>query len=546
MRRGVRTGIAVAVAIAAAAGGVVIALAGQTHRAPARVDGSLGPTNPSKRIAVSLILRVPRQGELARYLNTKHQPTLPPREFGRRFGMSARRIQDLERQLKTRRLKVARTFPQRTAMQITGTVGELENVFSTRLVNRVDAHGEHYYAPASAPRIPAWLSGEVNGVTGLNTRPVLRAADVPAGGLDPQTLARAYNFAPLKAQRITGAGQTVAVVSFDSFADQDLSSYEAKFGIQGPPVQHVRVSGGTLPGEGQQEVNLDVDTIRAIAPGAQILDYEAPQGTVTMADVINQIVADGRAHVISTSWGRCDLLVPDAARMADENALAAARAAGITVFAASGDNGAYDCQAEDLSDQRLSVDWPAASGSVVAVGGTRLAVRQDRSYLAEYGWEDTLKGDGSGGGLASVTQRPAWQIGPGVQNQFSDGRRQLPDVAGPGDPDSGMVVVSRGRLHEIGGTSAAAPFWAATLLLAREYGQRHHAADPGFIAPALYRLAANPRTANAFHRAIRGGNRRFGVTAGWNYVDGLGSPDVALLARELAAPGAAGGAGSAR
>src|SRR5205807_782964 len=114
-------------------------------------------------------------------------------------------------------------------------------------------------------------------------------------------------------------------------------------------------------------------------------------------------------------------------------------------------------------------------------------------------------------------------------------RRQLPDVSGPADPDSGMVVFSRRSVHQVGGTSAAAPFWAASLLLMREYAAHHHAPDPGFIAPALYRLAANPRTAVGFHRALRGGNRRFSVTAGWNYVSGLGSPDVALLARELSA-----------
>ena len=202
------------------------------------------------------------------------------------------------------------------------------------------------------------------------------------------------------------------------------------------------------------------------------------------------------------------------------------------MFAASGDNGAYDCQAEDLSDQRVSVDWPAASANVVAVGGTRLAVRQDGSYLAEYGWEDVLKGDGSGGGLASATPRPAWQTGPGVQNSFSNGLRQLPDVAGPADPDSGMVVVSGGATHQVGGTSAAAPFWAATMLLLRQYAERHGGRDLGFVAPALYAIAANPRS-NAFHHAVRGGNRHYSVTAGWNYVDGLGSPDVAALARAL-------------
>ena len=331
---------------------------------------------------------------------------LRPSQFGARFGLPAARLAQLRRDLRVRRLTVARLFPQRTAMQVRGTVGELESVFATRLVDRLDARGRRYFAPVTRPRIPGWLAADVQGVTGLSTQPVMRAADVPAGGLDPGTLGKAYDIAPLRAQGMTGAGQTVAVISFDSFENADLSAFQSRFGITGPAVQHVQVHGGTLPGSGQQEVNLDVDTIRSIAPGAEILDYEAPQGATTDADVINQIVADHRARVISSSWGRCDLLVTDAERSADETALAAARAAGITVFAASGDNGAYDCQAEDLTDQRLSVDWPAASENVVAVGGTRLAVRKDGTYLAEYGWEDVLKGDGSGGGLASATGRP--------------------------------------------------------------------------------------------------------------------------------------------
>jgi kumamolisin len=503
---------------------------------------TLGATDPTKRVGVSLILRVRHRAALARFLAAIENPrspsygrTLRPSQFGARFGLPAPRLTELQHALRARQLTVARLFPQRTAMRVSGTVGALESVFATHLVDRLDARGQRYFAPASQPRIPGWLTADVQGVTGLSTQPVMRAADVPAGGLDPGTLAKAYDIASLRAEGITGAGQTVAVISFDSFENSDLSAFQSRFGLSGPAVQHVQVHGGTLPGSGQREVDLDIDTIRSIAPGAQILDYEAPQGATTDADVINQIVADHRARVISSSWGRCDLLVTDAERSADETALAAARAAGITVFAASGDNGAYDCQAEDLTDQRLSVDWPAASGNVVAVGGTRLAVRKDGTYLAEYGWEDVLKGDGSGGGLASATGRPAWQTGPGVQNAYSNGMRQLPDVAGPADPDSGMVVISGGAVHQIGGTSAAAPFWAGTLLLARQYAQRHGGRDLGFIAPTLYAIAGNPRTANAFHHSLRGGNRRYGVTAGWNYVDGLGSPDVAVLARDLAA-----------
>ena len=542
-----RTGLAATVAAAIAttvAALIVTALvlaSPETGGHATAVTRTVGATDPSKRIDVSLILRMPRRAALARFLAAIENPrsrsygrTLRPTQFGARFGLPAPELAGLQRALGARRLTVARLFPQRTSLQVRGTVRELESVFATHLVDRVDARGQGYFAPVTRPRIPGWLAADVQGVTGLSTQPVMRAADVPAGGLDPGTLGKAYDIAPLRSQGITGTGQTVAVISFDSFKNDDLGLFQSRFGLTGPAVQHVQVHGGTLPGSGQQEVNLDIDTIRSIAPGAQILDYEAPQGATTDADVINQIVADGRARVISSSWGRCDLLVTDAERSADETALAAARAAGITVFAASGDNGAYDCQAENLTDQRLSVDWPAASENVVAVGGTRLAVRKDGTYLAEYGWEDVLKGDGSGGGLASATGRPSWQTGPGVQNAYSNGRRQLPDVAGPADPDSGMVVISGGSVHQVGGTSAAAPFWAGTLLLARQYAQRHGGRDLGFIAPALYTIAANPRTANAFHHSIRGGNRRYSVTAGWNYVDGLGSPDVAVLARDLA------------
>jgi subtilase family serine protease len=527
-----------AVVIAAGAVGALVARS-PSHGARGRV---LQATNPARQIGVSLVLRVPHRTALTSYLNAIDNPrsthygaTLTPAQFGARFGLPETRLITLGHALQAHGVTITRLFPQRTAIQIRGSVGTLEALFATRLVDHVDPRGARYFSPATRPRVPAWLASDVQGVTGLSTQPVMRAADVPAGGLDPSTLAKAYDIAPLRAQRITGSGQTIAVISFDSFHNADLSSFESRFGITGPAVQHVQVHGGTLPGSGQQEVNLDLDTIRSIAPGAQILDYEAPQGATTDADVINQIVADRRARVVSSSWGRCDLLMSGAERAADETALAAARAAGITVFAASGDNGAYDCQAEDLSDHRLSVDWPAASANVIAVGGTRLAVRQDGTYLAEYGWEDSLQGGGSGGGLASATQRPSWQVGPGVQNADSNGMRQLPDVAGPADPDSGMVVVSGGSAHQIGGTSAAAPFWAATALLLRQYAQRHGGRDLGFIGPALYTIAADPRTADAFHHAVRGGNRRYSITPGWNYVDGLGSPDVAVLTRALAA-----------
>jgi kumamolisin len=538
-RRSGRVALAALTAAVAVLGTAVMLATGDHRGSRAAL---LGAVSPRRGIAISLVLRLPGSVALARFLRASENPrsraygrTLAPAAFGERFGLPSQRIDTLRRLLHSHGLTVTSAYPQRTALRVHGSAAALERAFATPLSERMDASGRRYIAPDLTPRIPRWLRPYVVAVTGLNTRPVLVAADVPDGGLAPPTLARAYDFTPLRAEGLDGSGQTVAVVSFDAFAAGDVAAYERRFGIHGPLVQRVAVEGGTVPGSGQQEVDLDVETIRAIAPGAQILDYEAPQGLASDADVINQVVADHRARVISTSWGRCDLLLGPSQRLAEEHALAAARTAGITIFAASGDNGAYDCQSADLTDQRPSVDWPAASENVVAVGGTRLAVRQDGSYLAEYGWEDVLQGGGSGGGLASATRRPPWQRGAGVLNAFSNGRRQVPDVAGPADPASGMMVYAKGQLREIGGTSAAAPFWAGALLLMREYAQRHGVADLGFIAPLLYRLAANPATASDFHEPTRGANRLYPVAPGWNYVAGLGSPDVAALARDLTA-----------
>jgi kumamolisin len=446
--------------VAAIATVVLIAFVFAAGSTPAPGGASvLGRTDPHRRLGISLILKLQHQDALDRFLSASRDPrspdygqTLKPRQFGARFGLSLQRLRSLRSVLVAHGLDVLAEYPQRTSLRVVGTTGSLDSIFSTQLQDRVDSRGQRYVAPNVPPRLPPWLGSDVVGVTGLNTRPVMTPADVPAGGLTPSTVTTAYDLAPLRSAGIDGSGQTVAVVSFDSFQQSDLANYEAHFGIQGPPVRQVSVAGGTVPGGGQSEVDLDLDTIRGIAPGAQVLSYEAPRTGASDADVINQIVADGRANVISTSWGRCDALVPGPARVATENALAAARAAGITVFAASGDNGAYDCQSANLDDLRPTVDYPAASDNVVAVGGTRVALRQDGTYLAEYGWEDVLSGQGSGGGLASVTPRPPWQQGPQVLNSFSDGHRQVPDVSGPADPDSGMNVVVDGRLREVGGS----------------------------------------------------------------------------------------------
>jgi kumamolisin len=426
--------------------------------------------------------------------------------------------------------------------------------------------------------IPAELRGAVTGVAGLNGRargeprhrgrtilpgnpkdllagrPLFQgppAGAAPAAGLTPEALAAAYGVTPLWNQGMLGQGQSVAIISYSTFDDADVQVFDQAVGISGAPaVEHRPLDGGATEtsGGGLVENALDVDVIRGIAPMAQIINYEIPAQingqdvfAQEMGRAIQAIVDDGRATSASLSWGTCDTetlggqtWLPRDDRALVDTALDSAVAAGISIFVASGDQGAYDCQRFLPSDQRPTVDWPDGPGMVM-VGGTLLFVQDDLSYGDEAGWEDVLSQGGSGGGLNPIDARPPWQVGPGVDNPDSNGARQVPDVAGPADPDSGYFIVSGRQANIVGGTSGAAPFWAGSLALIAQVAQEQGAGPLGYVNPGLYQVAAAGATPLAFHDVIRGGNRRFDCTPGWDYATGLGSPDVFNLAQALVA-----------
>ncbi len=260
--------------------------------------------------------------------------------------------------------------------------------------------------------------------------------------------------------------------------------------------------------------------------------------------MISRIVADGRSQIVSISWGLCEKYSEPSALRAEEREFAAAAAAGISVFVASGDDGAFGCRrvqvSQDPFDRDLSQDaqWPSTSDSVIGVGGTFLSTREDGSYLSEAGWEEPLSGGGGGGGLSTFIDRPSWQVGPGVNNSASNGRRQVPDVAGPADPSSGFFIVytepGQGLVSgQVGGTSAAAPFWAGSMALTRQLAGTQGVDALGALGPTLYQISAEQPAGAVFHDVIRGGNLLFEAGPGWDYSTGLGSPRVAPLAQAI-------------
>ena len=434
----------------------------------------------------------------------------------------------------------------RHTVLLSGPATQAADAFGARL-HRVRARGNlagpaRYLAPAAAPSVPVALRGAVGAVIGLDNRPLFKHHVVPAGynGAD---LSTAYAAGGLIGG---GAGITVATVQFDNWFPSDATTYASAAGI---PLGASQITTVTMPGSisvpdgsgGDQEVALDVEALLASAPKAAQRVYVAPNSEAGAIAVYNKIaddVAAGQVQVVSTSWGACEprysaTLLPQMATTIDRLV-----ASGATMFAASGDNGAYDCADEAHPDGRLAVDFPASLPSVVAVGGTRLT-RSSIGVYTETGWGPAptktaatiYPGKGSGGGTSGVFGRPAYQSSVGV----SGAGRAVPDVSALADASSGFRAYSSSSggdgWHLFGGTSLSSPMWAGYLASALSTDGR--TSGLGDIHTALY---AAP---SAFRDVTIGSNGNYVAGAGYDRVTGLGSPQWTALASALGLSSAA-------
>ncbi len=552
---------------AIAAGALAIVTLGHHARLPPTTTVRLGSLTRGT-LGFALDLRLD-QRRLDAYLSHAQTDTargrgLTASEFGARFGQSNARLSRLRAILKRLGITVAHLYPQRTAMLVRSDIAQVRRLFSLDFSRYLAADGRRFFAPDRSPQIPAALAPFLTGVSDLSDQPI-PPADVPSTGLTPAVTAKAYDIAALWAQGIRGRGQTIAVASdYGAINPNDVLAFAQRAGITAHIVIKP-IDGGstyTVSGGSDPEVDLDLQVILGVAPDAQILDYQGSDGSKSpqlalgrsLGDIYNQIEQDGQAKIVSTSYGLCESRAPSGDIQLADNALEALQASNVTAFTASGDTGAYGClhaahiqPATNLGTPYtdLAVDYPSSSPHNIAVGGTRLELRSDGSYLTESAWGEPIWRWGGGGGISSAEPRPSWQRGPGVvRTSVNPGnRREVPDVSGPSDPNSGfMICVSPpgsstpGCEGGAGGTSAATPFWAASMLLVQQYAAAHGAGPLArcFAAPILYDLAASPQPVPAFHEVTLGNNGYYAAAPGYNLATGLGTPDVFNLAQDYA------------
>jgi Pro-kumamolisin, activation domain/Bacterial Ig-like domain (group 1) len=548
------------------------------HVLPAIQKAAIVPATPGEEaepLTLTVVLKRDDQAGFDRYLHEVYDPHSPrfrhflsQREITARFGPSKRGYEQVLTYLQRHGFSLVQGAANRLTLTVRGTRAEAERAFAVH-IRDFQVGDQRFFANDADPAVPNDIAAHISGITGLSNLPLPRAAGV----VDPFILAllRSFSAADLELLEAsaagntitggvsvgivetaetffftleeiqtaiaiarvalldpgpaTGSGQKIGLPAFSSFNSSDVADWLALVGLPASlisQVSQVHVNGGASLGSDEGDVLLGIDTILAIAPGAQIVVYDAPftgPGT-SFQTLFNAMINDG-VTIISNSFSYCE----DQTTLADVQSidaiLAAAAASGITVFNATGDSGSA-CQ--DGSPSTVAV--PADSPHATSVGGTSLTAGPGLIYGAESWWDGSSDVPPSGQGGFGVSQfftRPDYQNGLNASPM-----RSVPDVVAPADPLLGATVCEADAGgcptgFASGGTSLATPIWAAFAALLNESAGRPF----GFLNPLLYPLAGT----NGFHSASSMGTDAAHV--------GLGSPNGNLLALALegVAPG---------
>lgn len=301
----------------------------------------------------------------------------------------------------------------------------------------------------------------------------------------------------------SGGQGTIAIVGAydDPQIEKDLNVFSGQFNLPDCTAKNgcfeKHTFGATKTNSGwAMETSLDVEWAHAIAPNAKILLVEAktPSGA-NLLQAVDYAASRADVTAISMSWGGPEF--PEEVSL-DSHFKSKS---GAVFFASSGDDG-------------WGASWPASSPNVVGVGGTSLKLNSKNNLVSETAWS------GSGGGVSAYEKQPDFQKDYSITK--AKGMRAIPDVSYDADPQSGFPIYKsstsgKGAWYEVGGTSAAAPQWAAIRSLGLSACNKN-----------FYEDKATDKNASYFRDIISGNNGDCGYLCQarkhYDYVTGLGSP----------------------
>jgi kumamolisin len=533
-----------------------------TGNTPAVLESALPleKCNQDQRLTVALGLKLRNVEKLDRLLedlgnpqSSRYQQCLTTREFTKLFAISRREQEQVMSHLLLSGLKIKATYPNRLLLVAEGNIRQISKAFGVVIRNYL-WRGRKYYCNEADPVVPKYVADVVESIAGLNSfsqyechssiqtasataaPPSAPPSPSPAAAsqsraLTPQKIATCYNFPNslnARARRVySGKNRTIALISIHACDMKQVEFFWKDNNITRTGSVTVKPVNGTPTVNSKSfETTLDLEEMGAQVPGADIVLYLGQSSSLTTFEMAyNQVITDAKqADACSVSWSLCERLSGSAHLNTHNNLFKAAAAKGIAVFAASGDNGAYDCT-DATGKGKLAVGCPSSDPNVTAVGGTRLLLNPDFTRKAEVAWS------GSGGGVSDVWPQPAWQKSPGVP---ANQKRATADVSLASDPNAGYSTYFQGRWIVMGGTSFAAPIWATIKILADEAAGRRIAN----FNSLLYRIGNSSDYNTIFYDVVQGSNGNsqgpgYQAGPGWDPPTGLGTPDATRLVEKL-------------
>lgn len=548
---------------------------------------ALGAANPSTQVSLGIILPqrdpIGLQQYISKVTSTKskmYHDFLTTQQFAELYGPSPTEARSLSSFLSSKGLTVSFDSSNPDLLIASGSAGIIEKTLQVS-INSFRLSGTSYYSATSNIQLPSEFSN-IQTVFGLtNYRSELNLTQIPMYKIlgpvnssqstnlasvyySPSEIGQVYGATPLWNAGYNGSGVTIAIVDAygDPFIQQELNNFSAEFNLPSANVNEICVDGPCNYASGiaegwATEIALDVEWAHAMAPGARINLYVAANATFPLFDAVQKAVSDGVNSIISLSWGSPENAFGQSGPVAPiygENypwlnqVFQQAAAQGITVFASSGDWGAYDQSQGETAPYGGAV-YPSTDPYVTGVGGTTLYMNSTSGYLqlpyanasgsygAETAWSWSNSQDAAtGGGYSTLFGVPSWQSGPG----FAGTSRGAPDVGWDANPSTGVLVAISNGLGQpmtyyiVGGTSVGSPSWAGSLALIDQKA----GGKLGSLNPAIYSILNNSgEYSKAFHDITVGNNNPNSAGVGWDPLTGVGTPDLSMLASYLAPTG---------
>lgn len=485
----------------------------------------LGPAGPGTQVELSLGLKVRQADRLAKLLAAGK--TVTSEQYATEFGPDPSKVNPALRELTTAGL-LATWRPGSSLIAAAGPAPAVASLFTIDIENYRLANGMTFYASLDRPTFPPEIAAVVSSVTGLDNYRRARTYAVRPGGLTPTDVIAFYNLKPLRDAGLDGSGITIVLPEIDDLPNlSDLNKFAAKYGL--PPYDPLLTikrdpSWGT-PMKAQGEAVLDLEIIHEVAPAAKMVVYLSAADFAHADRAFEQMVTDHLGSVISESLGACEPDTPIGHRDLYATIQDRSVAQGMSHFIASGDSGAFTCGI----NAPPAASFPSTLANVTAVGGTTVFESVQGIYFREAAWGAPINESGTGGGASQFYPLPDYQ--KNIGQAAGHGLRQVPDVAADADPSTGFHIIFGGQDGQAGGTSAAAPLWAATVALIDQDLKRKGLRETGFANPAIYWMGTNSSRLPAppFHDVKVGNNLAFDAALGWDFATGWGSMDAAAL-----------------